>query len=116
MSADTVRLLVPDLGTPPVFDDDQIDLFLTLNDGDVYLAAADALDVMVSNLAMSGGAATIRTDDLTINDKEGLLALTERAKRLREQSATALGDTFTLVYPYESVITNDFEDSTWYWA
>jgi len=117
MSADTVRLLVPDLGTPPVFEDDQIDALLLLNDGDAYLAAADALDIMVADMAMNGAAATVRTDDLSVNDKEGVAILALRAVRLREQSSALSGAEFQMVYPYEAFSTDLLsEDATWFWA
>ena len=96
------RLLIPDLGTPPIFTDDQINAFLVMSDDDVFLAAADALDTYVNDLLMSGAAATIKTDDLSINDKDGILGLQRRVQSLRDRSLAGLGDEFVIIYPYAS--------------
>ncbi len=47
-----VRLLATDTKeTNPIFEDAEIDVFLDLNDGEVLLAAAQALDQMAANQA-----------------------------------------------------------------
>lgn len=94
-----VRLLIPDLGTPPHFSDSQITTFLELNDGDPYLAAADALDALATDLIMRGGASVVVTDDLRIEDKNTYSGLLDRAQRLRDKSAATLTDDFQIVYP-----------------
>jgi len=93
-----VRILIPDLGTPPEFSDLQITALLLLNGDDVYLAAADALDVLITDMAMNGG--TVRTDDLTISDKDSMDAMVRRVIRLREQSAFLADDSYQLVYTF----------------
>jgi len=96
---DTVRTLIPDLGSPPMYTDADIQVFLDTNDDDPFLAAATALETLATGLAMSGALSTIKTDDLSISEKDTIALYLSRAKSLREQSATAGEDFFTLVYP-----------------
>lgn len=93
-----VRILIPDVGTPPEFTDTQINALLLLNDDDVYLSAADALDILITDLAMNGG--TVRTDDLTISDKDSMDAMLRRVIRLREQAALFADGSYQLVYTF----------------
>lgn len=95
-----VRLLIPDLGYPPMFSNEQIDIFLELNEWDVHLAAADALDTLASQMTIAGGGTTIRTDDLMISEKDGINGLAARAAALREQSGAGANDDFQVVYPF----------------
>ena len=102
---ETVQVLIPDLGTPPEFTDAQIAALLLLNDDDVYLAAADALDILITDMAMNGG--TVRTDDLTISDKDSMEAMMRRVVRLREQSALSADGSYQLVYTFEQRLYPD---------
>lgn len=99
MDRDTVRLLIPDLGTDEnqIFTDSQIEAFLALNDGDVRLAAADALEVVASDEILTYK--ITRNDDHSVNGVTGAEALLERAAKLREQ-AFGSADEFTVVYPH----------------
>lgn len=99
MDVENVRLLIPDLGDSPIFSDEQIETFLDLNEFDVYLAAADAIDVLASQMILDGGASTVRTDDLSISEKDGISGLSARASALREKSANTVNDDFQIVYP-----------------
>lgn len=95
-----VRLLIPDLGYPPLFSDEQINVFLELNEWDIHLAAADALDALATQMTIAGGGTTIRTDDLMISEKDGINGLAARAAALREQSGSSANDEFEIVYPF----------------
>lgn len=99
MSVPDVRLLIPDLGTgdEQIFTDDQISTFLTLNDDNVRLAAAEALEVAATDEIMTFK--ITRTDDQSVNGVTGAEALLLRARRMREQ-ADGLTDSFEVVYPF----------------
>lgn len=104
---DDVRLLIPDLEPAPrqIFTNDQIDQFLTLSKGGVFLAAARALEVVAADEALVYK--IVRTDDLSVNGVTGAAqVLLERAKGLRaDQDAenAALGEGFHLVFPEDTL-------------
>lgn len=80
-----VRLLITDTDPArPIFaDDSAIQAFLALNDDDVRLAAAQALDVMATNEAMT--LKVITNMDLSTDGASVARSLREHAKALREQ-------------------------------
>jgi hypothetical protein len=78
-----VRLLIDDdVEAYEFFSDAKVDAFLDLNDGNVRLAAADALDSWASNEAMVTKA--VRRLDVSTNGPAVAAALREHASRLRE--------------------------------
>lgn len=93
-SVGQVRLLIPDTGDVFVFADDAIGAFLTLEAGNVRLAAAQALDVLASNEAMVSK--MIRTQDLQTNGPAVAAELRQRAVSLREQASAVGEETFGL--------------------
>lgn len=80
-----VRLLITDMDPArPIFaDDSAIQTFLTMNDMDVRLAAAQALDVMATNEAMT--LKVITNMDLSTDGASVARAIREHARVLREQ-------------------------------
>lgn len=84
---ETVRLLISDTGTgdEQIFGGGEIAAFLTLEDGNVKLAAAQALDAIASNEAMVGK--VIKTQDLSTDGPKVADALRKHALVLREQAA-----------------------------
>lgn len=91
-----VRLLIADTGTSPILDDGQINGFLSLNDGNVRLAAADALDAIASSEALISKA--IKTQDLQTNGPATATALRDHANQLRQQALDLDGaDMFDIV-------------------
>ena len=82
-----VRLLITDTDPArPIFSDDSaITAFLTLNDSDVRLAAAQALDVMATNEAMV--LKVIRNMDLQTDGARVADSLRVHASVLRQQAA-----------------------------
>lgn len=102
---DDVRLLIPDLEPAPrqIFTDTQIDQFLTLSNGGVFLAAARALEVIAADEALVYK--IVRTDDLSVNGVTGAVqVLLERAKGLRDDQTkadieNAPEEGFVLVFP-----------------
>lgn len=95
-----VRLLIADVNEANlVLDDAQITGYLSLNAGDVRLAAADALDAIASSEALISK--VIRTQDLSTDGSKTAAALREHATRLRQQAADASDDDFAfdVVYP-----------------
>lgn len=80
---DHVRLLTNDIGTTKVFTDTEIQSFLDL-EGSVKRAAAQALDTIASNEALTSKA--IRTQDLSTDGPKTAAALREHASRLRVQA------------------------------
>jgi hypothetical protein len=81
-----VRLLIPDVdAASPLFSDDQITAFLTMEAGNIRLAAATALDVAASSEVMVSK--VIRTQDLQTDGAKVAAELRARAATLREQAA-----------------------------
>ena len=97
-----VRLLIPDtVSTDAYFEDAEITAFLSLNDGDVRLAAAQALDTLASSNALI--LKVITQNGVSTNGAAVATALRAQAAELRRQAeAGGLGD--------------DAEDATWDWA
>lgn len=109
-----VRLLIPDtslLENPRdlradktyLFSDDQISAFLAINNGNIKLAAADAIDVVGTDEAMQ--MLVISTDDKTTDGAKLLNAMLNRGKQLRAQAKQDEldGIEFKLIDPYEYV-------------
>lgn len=98
-----VRLLIPDLESPPIFDDNKIEQFLNLAGGKPFLAAALALEVIATDEVLTYR--IVRTDDLSVNGVTGAEVLLRRASNLRQQqndADTAAGEAFHLVFPNEA--------------
>lgn len=95
---DTVRLLITDTDAAnPIFQDADIDAFLSLQGGDVKLAAAQSLDTIASSEALVSKA--IKLGDLTTNGPAVAKALREHAAELRRQSEVEAGfDVAEVVY------------------
>lgn len=80
-----VRLIIADQdSTDPMFDDDEIDAFLSIN-SDIRLAAAYALGTMATNQVMV--LKVIKLLDLTTDGAKVSDALRRLAKDLRDQVA-----------------------------
>lgn len=91
-----VRLLITDVDeAAPVFTDEQITAFLTLEGDNVRLAAAQALDTMASSEVLISK--VIRTQDLQTDGAKVAAELRARAQALRDQAADrdADGNVFT---------------------
>ncbi|WP_224279130.1 hypothetical protein [Nocardioides lacusdianchii] len=86
-----VRLLINDTATTdPVFTDDEITTFLALEDGNVKRAAAQALDTIADDEALTSKA--IRTQDLATDGAKVADSLRKRAASLRSQADKADDD------------------------
>lgn len=85
-----VRLLIPDTDTSGnhVFEDEEIDAFLSIEGSDVRLAAAHALEVIASSEALK--LKVLKVGDVQTDGAKLSEALLARAKRLR--AAAAAGD------------------------
>ncbi len=83
-----VRLLITDTNVArPIFADDaEIEAFLGMNDDDIRLAAAQALDVIATNEALV--LKVIQNMDLRTDGAAVAASLREHAKTLREQVET----------------------------
>lgn len=85
---DTVRLLVADVDPAnQLFTDAQIDSLLTLEGGNVKLAAAQALDAIASSEVLVSK--VIRSQDLQTDGAKVADALRKHAAALREQAQSA---------------------------
>lgn len=84
---DTVRLLISDTATPHLFTDPELQQYLTLEDGSVKRAAAQALDTIASSEALVSK--VIRTQDLTTDGAKVADALRKHATALRAQADAA---------------------------
>ena len=94
-----VRLLIPDttlLENPRdlqaektyLFTDEQIEAFLTLNNGNVKLAAADAIDVVGTDVGLQ--MLVITTDDKATDGSKIISAMIARGKQLRARAKEEL--------------------------
>lgn len=98
---DRVRVLIndyrPDDPGNVVFTDTEIQVFLDLEDGSVKRAAAQALDVIADDEALTSKA--IRTQDLQTDGPKVADSLRKRATSLREQADDDEGGFFQIVNP-----------------
>ncbi len=85
-----VRLLINDTTEDPVFEDTDIAAFLELEDDSVKRAAAQALDTIADDEALTSKA--IRTQDLATDGPKVAAALRVRAAALRAQADKADDD------------------------
>jgi hypothetical protein len=82
-----VRLLINDTFTEQVFSDEEIETFLFLEGDSVKLAAAQALETIATDEALTSK--VIRSQDLNTNGPEVAAELRARAKILRSQAGGA---------------------------
>lgn len=82
--AGRVRLLINDTAAVPVFADTDIAAFLELEGGNVKLAAAQALDTIADDEALTSK--VIRTQDLGTDGAKVAQILRERAQNLRSEA------------------------------
>lgn len=88
-TAAQVRLLINDTNEDSyVFADEEIAAFLALEGDSVKLAAAQALETIADDEALTSK--VIRTQDLSTDGAAVAAGLRERAQRLREQASGAL--------------------------
>jgi len=79
-----VRLILTDVSAAtPLFQDAEITAFLTMESGDLKLAAAQALDTIATNEALVYKA--IRILDLSTDGSKTAASLMARAQKLRDQ-------------------------------
>lgn len=95
--AGQVRLLLNDVreGADQVLSDEEVAGFLALEGDSVKLAAAQALDVIASDEALTSK--VIRTQDLSTDGSKTAAALREHAARLRAQAEDADEGFFQIV-------------------
>lgn len=86
-----VRLLIPDrVAAEPIFEDEEIEAFLSIEDDDVRRAAALALETIASDQAYT--LKVIKTLDLQTDGAKTSDALLKRAEKLRGQADKADAD------------------------
>ena len=104
-----VRLLIGDTDesnvNAQVFQDADVDALLTLENADVRLAAAQALDSMAASEAMVQK--VIRVMDLSTNGAATARVLMERAALLRRQVADGSGD-FAGLFDWAEQVNDPF--------
>lgn len=79
-----VRLLINDTAATGVFSDAEVQAFLDLEDGNVKLAAAQALDTIADDEALTSK--VIRSQDLGTDGASVAKVLRERAQILRSEA------------------------------
>lgn len=84
-----VRLLINDITGDPVFEDGSISAFLVMEGNNVKRAAAQALDTIADDEALTSKA--LSTDTGSTNGPAVAASLRDRAKALREQAVYDLG-------------------------
>ena len=101
-----VRLLIGDTEEAnAIFEDDEIEVFLSLNDG-VKRSAGGALDVIASNQALV--LKVIRTLDLSTDGAATARALREHANQLRDEAAETDAGEEGGLFDYAEMVTNAF--------
>ena len=102
-----VRMLIPDrVEENAVFSDEEIAAYLEMNEANVRRAAAEALETIASDEAMT--LKVISTLDLTTNGASTSAAILERAKILRQQAAEADAGEEGGMFDYAEMIPNAF--------
>lgn len=89
---DSVRLLIADLGSSPVFTNAQVQTFLDVEAGNVKRAAAQALDTLASNEALVSK--VIKDRNLSTDGAKVADALRKHAATLRGQADVDADDEF----------------------
>ena len=110
-----VRLLINDVGGDPegfLFREVEIDRFLGIEDGDVKLAAAQAIDTIADNEALVSK--VLKTQDLATDGAKLAAELRKRAAALREQAESA-GATFDIVDVLDGGSTAELLDHQTAW-
>jgi len=85
-----VRLLLNDVGDPWVFQDAEIDAFLTLEGASVKKAAAQAIETNATNMVLA--MRVLRSQDVATDGAKVADAMRAQAKSLREQADTSDDD------------------------
>lgn len=102
-----VRMIIQDVDVEQaMFSDAGIRKLLGMNDDDVRLAAAAALDIMASSQAMI--LKVIRTLDLSTDGASVARALREHAAQLRRDAEMADGGEEGGLFDYAEMVTNAF--------
>ena len=103
------RMLIPDRDlSNAVFQDVEIQAFLDLNDQTVRRAAAEALETIASDQAMT--LKVIRLLDLSTDGRAVSQALLERAVRLREAADQAEEGEEGGLFDYAEMVTGAFTE------
>lgn len=103
------RMLIPDRDlSSAVFQDVEIQAFLDLNDASIRRAAAEALETIASDQAMT--LKVIRLLDLSTDGRAVSQALLERAARLREAADQADEDAEDGLFDYAEMVTGAFTE------
>lgn len=99
-----VRLMIPDRnGADYLFEDDEIDAFLTIEGGGIKRAAALGLETIASDTAMVQG--VIRLLDLTTDGAKTADFLLKKAQELRRQAAD---EEVTGAFDIAEMVVDDF--------
>lgn len=89
MDVYTVRALIGDTDTEFV-SDEMIQPFL--NDPNAHIAAANVIDSYLAGQLFRGAGASIKTDDLSVNQYNNLVLLRDHAKGLRSRGEQLVED------------------------
>ncbi|WP_109507352.1 hypothetical protein [Nocardioides speluncae] len=107
--AGQVRLLINDTDdSDPVFSDEDITAFLTLEGDRVKRAAAQAIDTIADDEVLTSK--VIRDHNLSTNGAAVAKELKERAKSLREQADEDDESVFEII----DLVGNDFPSTAWF--
>lgn len=102
-----VRMLVPDrVEASAIFSDEEIQAYLDMNDSNVRRAAAEALETIASDEAMT--LKVITTLDLSTNGASTSDALLKRAALLRQQADDADASEDGGMFDYAEMTPNAF--------
>lgn len=109
--AGKVRLIITDTDSSlPIFEDEEIEAFLTLKGGRILLAAAQALDTIASSQALV--LKKIRLLDVTTDGPAVAQALRAHAKALRDQDLIDDGEG---AFDIAEWVVNEFSSREYWW-
>jgi hypothetical protein len=111
-----VRLLIGDTVEPAKFTDEELQAFLTLEGGAVYLAAADCMDTLGSQAAFSAASSftSVRIGDYSegasVSDQiKSYQAQADRFRQLdAETPAFAIAEENFSLFSYETLLRNAY--------
>ena len=109
-----LRLAIGDTAEPAKFSDEELQAFLGLEDGSIFLAAADALDTLASQASFSAASSftSVRIGDYSegASVSEQIKGYQAQANRFRqldtETPAFAIAEEDFSAFSYETLIRN----------
>lgn len=108
-----LRVLIPDNTEPYMFEDAELAVFIDSNSGDLNLAAADALESIVNQMALTGKFTRVRTDDLQVSEEDTVAWFRSKAAGFRAKAEQQANEDFRVVYAFDNPLRRVPEATAW---